>query len=156
METVQYRREYVVERHIGAQPPETFRFHELDEARMAVAIALDARVTTNEEFGGRIAWYVDETVPLTFFDEKVTEYADSIHGWSTVDDMPIDRDERYLLVERNREGGYWLTTGNMVDRLVNECEAISGEYPDDWEIHEVWDLEERRELNVNVTAVIID
>lgn len=150
---IEYRTEYVVERHVsGNGPAETFRFHTVDEAVQAVTVALGAHIVAGEEFGGRIVWYVDETTPLAYFDEIVTQYDDHLHGGNTLHEMSVDRNVRYLLVEANVRGGYWLTSGDdpkvLVDRHLNQ------EYAEDWELVAVHDLVEQRELEVTLTAEV--
>lgn len=149
-EIIRYKRTFVVE-HSGVSQ----HFDDEADARSALVAALAAiKVGELDEFDGRVSWNVENESPLTFLDTILVEYEGQLHGLglTTLADMSVDRDCRYLLIEENRTGGYWLTSGNDPQDLATHSEAIGGEYPEDWEIHELWDLVEKRTLEVHVTA----
>lgn len=158
---IQYREEYVVECDYSGTET-TRRFDDVSDAnRFLLGLigtlsdsAYFDRVNEGGEFGGCLRWYADETVPLARFDEVVTEYSDNLHAGG-VEDMPLDRDCRFLLVEQNvRGGGYWLTSGDDAGRLVND--HLNQEYADDWEIVDVYDLVNNVTLAVELTATVVE
>lgn len=157
-EVIQYRKEYVIECDYAGNRT-THRFDDIVEADRSlighVATLSDAgymgRLNEDGEFGGRLTWYVDEVVPLTYFDELVSEYS-ALHGGQSLDEQEISRGDRYLLVEENTRGGYWLTTGDDANALL--ADHVNQEYADDWELVGVFDLAAKRELNVTLSATI--
>lgn len=93
-----------------------------------------------EALGGRsveLANRIDEleNKALTPFERAIREYGDNIHGYhgndpEVLEIFDLDPNAKYLLVQRNVRGGYWLSSFD--DRDDAYTYHISDEYAEDW------------------------
>jgi hypothetical protein len=130
------------------------RFDERDDAHVALRAALtDAaqNAETDEEFGGAVLWDTEE-VPAGRFDELLDEYGADPHDRADVADWQLDREAKYLLVERNlRAGGHWLSSHDSPATAADYHDRQ--EYAEEWEIVCLVDLESGEELEASTDVV---
>jgi hypothetical protein len=92
---------------------------------------------------------IEEPEPeLAPYERLLAEYGESIHGFCELADMPIDPAEKYMLVEENTHGGYWLTTGNDPAHLLEY--QVEQEYAEEWEIVTLVDLTTGDEVDYEI------
>lgn len=122
-------------------------------------------VDDDGEFGGSFSWYVEQ-VPATPFDQIVADATENAHGIAllpgagikiTIEDAveywSLDRDDRYIMREENVRGGYWLTSSDSVDSLVET--HYCNEYAEEWEIEEIFDTTTGEAVNFEVEHKVV-
>ena len=114
--------------------------HVVEQLHNAAA-ALQANGDT--DLHGAVSWSTEQ-VPAGHLDELLSIYSDG----EVNPDWELDRTCRYLLVERSRyDGSHWLSSHAS---MANAADYHDGqEYPEDWNIVGLYDLETGRKLDAH-------
>lgn len=119
--------------------------HELEKLRAE----LEALGGRSVELANRIDELEDKA--KTVFEWTIEQYGENIHGHCRLEDLDLDPNAKYLLVQSNVRGGYWLASFDDKDDAYGY--HINDEYAEDWIWECLVDLETGHKFHPKTVTV---